>query len=464
MEVSRRRALALWTGALAATAGCAGLFDDQSDESTDDDASDNGTADDGGSGDDDGGEDDENGSDDRRDPSEILQFADSVSPEIQDRSLLALDRGLDLIDGEPPNTIEIRVLDIDPSEIDINYSGTTEIIATATHREEPPVGFPGELAFYSNGQVTLYSQRARDIAVELLIDELPVEPPADAFESYPDEPLIAHEFVHAIQFNEVDPGGGTSTDGSNAATSVLEGTADYVAGRYRGRCSAGTFDPCADRDIWFSATQVPLWGLYQRMPYINGAVLAHRIREREGWEGLWAAHESPPETAWAAMFSEAYLDSGITVQNPPLGQLNAQEWGRQTRDTLGVNALYEKLAYLGQVWPTDEEAQLSGSITEETLLTELYRTELLRGWRGDTFEGYRHESTDEIAYRWAVQFDSETSAEAFADAIATGYSDRGSRNGDRWSLPGSAAAVDREGSRVHLTGAPTAEDLALFRA
>jgi hypothetical protein len=396
----------------------------------------------------------------------VLQFAESVSPEIRERTERALARAQAVAGETIEDEVTFRVIDLDLESLAPTFSGTESIIAKATHREEPPAGFPGEFGRYSAGSedIWLLSPQTVDQLVDLLEEETPVDLSEFSFEGFPDGPIIAHELAHAIQYDvaAVERGGPAEDDWQGGQT-VVEGTAEYVAGIYRAHCNDGTFEDCRPLEYWVSATQTPLWGLYQRLPYINGMVLAHRILSRHGWENLWSYHEDSPKTAWAGMFPETYLDSGITITMPTQPSLDTDSWNRVESDRLGVTALYEKLAYLGAVSPTDSEAQLEGSITELAAIKSMYRTALLEEWRGDEFRGYERGNYEEIAYRWRVNFRSKRASSEFVTAVAAGYDRRGSPEGATWNLDGGAAAVDQDGSAVVLSWTPTASALEQIR-
>lgn len=388
----------------------------------------------------------------------ILRFGDRIGDETRERCRRALDRTRDITGAElaAPVRIEMR----DPVvRTELRPQSPFEIaVSKATHllSAPRPDRFPGSLGSYHVGERVIELTDVSQLDVESLTAQ---EATPDAtLENYPNEPHVAHELTHAVQHDVADRGGDARTvDGTNAGRSLTEGIATYVEGRYRANCVDGDYDPCVTLESFGRAVDVPLWMLPRRMPYVNGALFAHRVVENGGWGDLWDRYESPPDVSAAIMFPEEYLDTGIAYEADVAVPDEASDpWSRTGSTRLGVFPLYQKLFSLGVVSLDDPDAAVDDEAAATLDLPRVYRSEMLRGWRGDALVGY--EGADgAVGYRWETEWASADDAEQVVGTVAGAYDRRGQRHDVGWFLDEDVVTAFADGTTVTFAGGPTGD-------
>lgn len=488
--LTRRRALAV---ALAAsTAGCTTLGGDgadDGDEGSPDDSSgepdgtspdgsqdggETGDSDTGGDGESGGGDegtdgDGEDGDDEGAYP---LAFGDEVGEETRAKAKRALDRTREIVgeDLDDEVTIQFEEPGFLPVELLFPESGPLYYIGRMAHREGVPDEYFGAMGVYSGDTITLVDPAYSDELTPVLQELAPVEIPDDVLENYVGEGLIAHELTHAIQSDVVDFSlgmgyRGSSYDGRQAGRCVGEGTAEYVQGRYRTNCLRGEYDECEVVETWVNAERTPLWALHLQMWYINGMIYTYYVHEDGGWDALWDANASPPQTAWATMFPAEFVSNDIGPGELPPQETPPVGWQVSYEDRLGVNTLYEKLYRLEQVSPIDDDARVASDVTAATGAERMFRSELLRGWRNDRFTVYEHESDgDRFAAQWLIQLERSAGASSLASAFEVGYETVGTPSGDAWHYREDYFTVDSESETVELWIAGDTDALDTFGA
>lgn len=384
-----------------------------------------------------------------------LRFGDGVSDEVRERCERTLDRTRD-ITGESLNApVQIRM--DDPN---IRSGGPPEspfrvVTGKATHLlyVDRPDRIPGALGSYDSSDRVVELTDVSQLDVESLTAQEAV--PDIDLENYPNEPHIAHELTHALQHDTVDVRYRTdpTMDARSAGRSVVEGTATYVENRYRGSCAGGDYDPCVLRGSTLDPAELPLWILPRRMPYVNGTLFAYEAMERGGWERLWAEHESPPQTAAAVMFPAEYFDGGIEQRPVAVPDDASEKWTHFQETRLGVNSLYLKFAALGVVSPDDSDAVVADDVTDAVGLERVYRSDLLRGWEGDTLAAYT-DVDNRVAYRWRTAWAGESDARDIAAVVGDAYDDRGEPRDDGWRLDDDFVTLSRDGATVTFAGGP----------
>lgn len=467
-EIRRRRLLASLAGSLAVpVAGCLQLGDDDDSES---ERPDDGTGDEDTS---------SNGDEIPTDPAELLQFDDGVSEATQERAIRALERTSQMLGAQLDEPITVKLIDAGPLPVGPARTPFDSIIDQATHRKSPDFRVGG-FGRYTGRTRTL--RIADPVQLNRFIDENPealtdmfdghrdefgfdIDIPDDPFANYPDERLFAHEFMHAFQGDiprvphtaDLPP---ATRDGRMTEQAVKEGAADFVAQRYLTNCLDGSYDPCNEHMFWFSPEYTASWMIRDQVPYVNGAVLMYHIHDRGGWDAVWETHEDLPNTAWAAMFPEQYLEDGFEVVRGRV-ETTPEGWTVLDSSTLGVAYLYEKLAILRAVSITDEDAQLPPEIQEALSLPSMFRTSLLEGWRGDYFVGLETtDDADETGYCWVIEFATADRADAFAAAVDGGYQRFGEEAGAFVHVDGGLRAVEQTDTTVTLGMAPDEDALA----
>ncbi|MCU4925663.1 hypothetical protein OB905_06640 [Halobacteria archaeon AArc-dxtr1] len=278
-----------------------------------------------------------------------------------------------------------------------------------------------------------------------------------------DDALVAHELFHAIQDDVIGSltSQDSTSDGSAAANSILEGAATYVECWYDQRCLDGAYDPCTTlpHPALDEVPLVQLAGVHQA--YTTGAHFVHEVYERDGWEGVWEVHRSVPESTRSIMDPEQFFAGELSPVSIPVPFSETDDWTIFEEDRLGVYPLYTKLLSLDVVSLDDPAARAAPSLTERTGFEHVYRTELLADWRSDTFVGYTNfdlegeiADPDGLAYAWTVEWKTEADATTIASAVEDAYDDRGSADGERWQLDGDVVGVGRDETRVTFTMAP----------
>lgn len=402
-------------------------------------------------------------------PSRRLRFGDDVPAQVRARAERALDRVEKMLDEELVEPVHVRFGP--PRERDAARSMTRfgRVTARAVHREPAPRSVPFPLGTHHGGEestITLTDPSELDVE-ELARAVGGGDEVRELLEAYPPESHIAHELAHAFQRQLVDRVPATGPhDVERARQSIREGAAQYVESRYRASCASGVYDPCHAPATESPVVELaPNWALPTVIPYVNGAVLTAWLYRRGSWDAVWNSHESPPTTAWAAMFPGRYVTDGIDTvavdpADPPDGWLaldpgrNYGTYPDSHEGRMGVNALYEKLANLDLV-ADDADAAVDPRVGQAMAVDRCFRTDLLADWRGDRLRGYAHvDDYDRLGYRWQVAFASETAARALARATATAYDRRGSRRDAGWRLNGRLVDVHRDGNRITFLMAP----------
>ncbi|MFC6974456.1 hypothetical protein ACFQL1_06895 [Halomicroarcula sp. GCM10025709] len=275
--------------------------------------------------------------------------------------------------------------------------------------------------------------------------------------SFPSDPFLAHELVHAIQHDATTVASLPDIpDALAARQGVVEGTAEYVEGRYRTACSEETFHPCTVRESALRIADVPLWLIPGRLPYINGSAFAHETLQRGGWDLLWEKTRTPPETAVEIMFPDIHYNGGFTLSQLSPHPSRSENWERSAIGQLGVNALYLKLRAHDIADPTDADAATDPDLTTETGIEHAFRHDLLREWRGDYMTTYISEN-NRIATHWTTSWADTQTAREITDAIVATYDQRARSDDIGWQVGNGFVTVDRTDTTVEFAYAPSQE-------
>lgn len=491
MTLSRREVLAI--SAVAGVAGCTSIGSDSDDDSADVEGDRTGEETEN-----EGSEQDDGRADIGEESSTtLLIFDGDFTPELEKRAIRALNRTEELL-GKPLEdavTLELNTVDLSailgsasvnadsvgpgPSTASKSalvsgpgQSGGTpmeELIERATHREPmPDLGFAHFGVFYpTSRRIEISVPEDTENALALLRMHAPIDVPDDALEGYPDDSLFAHELTHAIQWDVVDSppsGSGHTPDHTEAKTSIMEGLAHWIVATYRANCVQGVYDDCSIPGYWLTVEATPSFQIPGRIPYTNGSILTQYLLDSGGWDAVWEAHREPPETAWVAMFPEEYVETGgFEVQSAGWDGHPPDGWITIGTERLGVNRLYEKLFQLDVVSNPPDDGRLADAITDELLHEYMFRSELLRGWRGDELTGFHRMSDGRLGYQWEIQMATTEDALALADAITDGYDGRGIELADGWELDDTVVDVESDDDSLSLVMAPDSDGLAAMR-
>jgi len=377
-----------------------------------------------------------------------LRFGDAVSEATRARCRRAARRTAAIVGREPD--APVRVVVATPDAADGPSDRMDRAVAAAKHvlNAERPDGVPAFSATYDRASRTV-AVAAPD-AVDRVAAAVAAADAPPAEDWFPPGPLLAHELTHAIQYDAVSsvaPADRTR-DGRTARRAVVEGTAEYVAHRYRAACDDGEYDPCQRSPVRpaRAATHGPSV-VDRALPYANGLHYVRDVAARGGWDAVWERHRSPPATALSVTYPDVAADGwpGPVEVAPPPDTPSA--WLEIGSDRLGVAALYVKLHALGVA----ETVAVAGDFRRDWA----YRTPPLRRWRGGRFTAYGHvDDLDRLAYVWETAWESETAAAELAATVERGYRKRGEERTAGWVLDESFHTVHRDGVRVTLRMAP----------
>lgn len=260
---------------------------------------------------------------------------------------------------------------------------------------------------------------------------------------------LVHELVHALQDQQFGLSlADQTTDSELARDALIEGEAEVITTEYSDRCGlvwACVSVPATETN----ESDIPLGiELVLFHPYAQGPQFVESIRERRGWSGIDAAHESPPETSTSIIHPDRSLEAPQDVPVPDRSDANWSRFGDPETDTLGEASIYAMLVH-NDVVSLDE--------------TEGYQHTFSDGWQGDTFVPYQRGET--LGYVWETAWASARDAEQFAFAYREVLDSRGAVSSDDgvFTVPeGSfdgAYRLTRENTTVRIVSAPTTDSL-----
>lgn len=260
---------------------------------------------------------------------------------------------------------------------------------------------------------------------------------------------LVHELVHALQDQQFGLSFPDQTaDAQLARDALIEGEAEVITTEYSDRC--GLVWSCLSLpQTDYNEPEIPL-GLELVLfhPYAQGPRFVDSVRERRGWAGIDAAHESPPETTTSVIHPDRSSDAPQDVTVPDRSNADWSRLGDPETDTLGEASIYAMFVHNDVV-----------SLNE----TEGYRHTFSDGWRGDTFVPYQRGETR--GYVWETAWASERDAEQFAFAYQAVLDSRGAVSSDDgvFTVPegpfDGAYRLTRENTTVRIVSGPTTDSL-----
>ena len=299
----------------------------------------------------------------------------------------------------------------------------------------------------------------------------------------PDSPTIdnatlVHELVHALQDQDGDLGERISTtetqDAGLATDGVVEGEANYIEQRYTSRC--GVEWECVETPSSGGGPgQPPNLGILLTLlqPYSDGPVYIDWLIERGGWDAVEAAFESPPQS------TEQIIH--LTDEEPvPIEYTDRARNGWETfpnqgeggSDTVGEASMYVMFWYQARTAGARTVSPQSVVQTANQYDIYNYDAEPSAGWGNDRVFPYERGSGEEAQYGyvWVTEWDTEEDADEFVEAygeilVAQGVAEFDGEG--QYVVPSGEFAdafrIDRQGTRVTIVNAPTAEDLSDVR-
>lgn len=260
---------------------------------------------------------------------------------------------------------------------------------------------------------------------------------------------LVHELVHALQDQQFGMSLADETaDADLARDALIEGEAEVIRAEYNDRC--GLVWRCVSvPSAETNQSDTPLGvELVLFHPYAQGPRFVEFIRDRRGWPGIDAAHESYPNSTATVIHPDRYPEAPQTVHVPDKSAANWSRLDDPETDTLGEAAIYAMLVH-NDVISLDE--------------TDGYSHTFSDGWEGDAFVPYQQGA--DIGYVWESAWDSPKDAEQFAFAYREVLDNRGavSTGDDVFRIQdgpfAGAYRLTRENTTVRIVSTPTVDTL-----
>ena len=286
----------------------------------------------------------------------------------------------------------------------------------------------------------------------------------------PDSPTIdngtlVHELTHALQDQQGRLSTARPTDATQdadlAANGLIEGEANYVERRYAERCGTEwdcAAPPASDGGGGGNPNLGILLTILQ--PYSDGPVYVNSIREREGWDGVSQAFDSPPVSTEQTI--HVTDDEPVPIEYTDRatdGWRTFPDEGQDGSDTVGEASIYVMFWYQARTVGANTIDPRALAQTDSPLDTYNYEAEPSAGWGNDRVFPYRNSARAEGGYVWVTEWDTPEDARQFRrahEAILRAH-DAEQRNGT-WVIPegeyADAFRVTRDGTRVTVVNGP----------
>ncbi|WP_440988643.1 hypothetical protein [Haloarchaeobius baliensis] len=237
------------------------------------------------------------------------------------------------------------------------------------------------------------------------------------------EVVLAHEFVHVVQFqrNQVSAVrrnvGDTSTDARWTARSIVEGVAVWTETRYVE--SYGLDAPTGGERTTTLYTEATPGTPFRhgQAAYLFGYEYVRN--ESSGLDRVDGLYERPPTT------SEQVLH-GLDPGSEPSAEL------------------YVRTIAEGNTWRGSASDTLGEAYTRVVLENGVAVPEAVdaaAGWGNDRLVTYRERPTANASFVWVTRWDTAADATEFRDAMNATFDADGDRTGDRWRLDGDVRAT-----------------------
>jgi heme-degrading monooxygenase HmoA len=280
-----------------------------------------------------------------------------------------------------------------------------------------------------------------------------------------DNATLVHELTHALQDQQgrlasARPADATQ-DADLAANGLVEGEANFVERRYTERCGA-EWDCVASPRGNGGSGEPPNLGILLTVlqPYSDGPVYVNSIREREGWDGVSGAFDSPPTSTEQTIHltDEAPVPIEYTDRATD-GWRTFSDEGQNGSDTVGEASIYVMFWYQAREVGADTVPPGALTRTDSPLDMYNYDAEPSAGWGNDRVFPYHNADRDEGGYVWVTEWDTPEDAREFRrahEAILRAH-DAETQNGT-WTIPEGeytdAFRVTRDGTRVTIVNGP----------
>jgi len=299
----------------------------------------------------------------------------------------------------------------------------------------------------------------------------------------PDSPTIdnatlVHELTHALQDQQGDLGEqitSTETQDAGLATDgVVEGEANYIETRYTQRCGAEWQCVETPSDGPSGTQEPPNLGILLTLlqPYSDGPVYVDWLRQQGGWAAVNDAFENPPESTEQVIHMTDEEPIPIEYEDRARnGWETFPDQGEAGSDTVGEASMYVMFWY--QARTAGARTINPRSVVQTTSPLDMYNYDAQpsAGWGNDrVFPYYKGSVSDgQYGYVWVTEWDTERDAAQFHNAYRAilDAHDAQSQGDNTYVIPSGEYAdafrIDREGTRVTIVNAPTAEQLSEIR-
>jgi hypothetical protein len=237
------------------------------------------------------------------------------------------------------------------------------------------------------------------------------------------EVVLAHEFVHVVQFQRDQVSavrrnvGGTSTDARWTARSIVEGVAVWTETRYVE--TYGLDAPTGGERTTTLYTEATPGTPFRhgQAAYLFGYDYVRN--QSPGLDRVEGLYERPPTTSEQVLHG---LDPGT---EPPT--------------ELYVRTIAEGTTWRGSA--TDTLGEAYARVVLENGVSVPESVDAAAGWGNDRLVTYRERPTANASFVWVTRWDTAADATEFRDAMNATFDAGGDRTGDRWRLDGDVRAT-----------------------
>jgi len=299
------------------------------------------------------------------------------------------------------------------------------------------------------------------------------------------ESTLVHELTHGMQdqYHDLTAGRyvGATQDSDLAVDGLIEGEAVYIEERYTERCGA-EWQCLTPPESGGSGAPSFNIGILQTVlqPYADGPFYVERLLDTGGWDAVDSAMDDPPSSTAAVIhrdpgYETAAVEFEDTATNGWRTYLDRGVNGAETAGEASMFVMfwYQSFADSPQAPVLDPTASARQNVrlhlrTDEQLQTRRaynYAHPATTGWAGDKLYPYRDDTGDatQNGYVWATAWQTPTDAAEFEAAyhrLLSAHDATRQTDGTRVITSGGfqgAYGVERDGTRVTIVHAPTAE-------
>jgi hypothetical protein len=245
--------------------------------------------------------------------------------------------------------------------------------------------------------------------------------------------VLAHEYTHIMQFENLVQRDIHTEDELRARTAFIEGEADLVADLYMADVMNEEFifhvpSPSETRPEGVDGG----WALDRvfEFPYVYGERFVYQIYLKEGWDGVNRVHKHPPSSSAQILYPDRYFAGLEPMSSVNPGPVRSG-WSIYFTDRMGMYFMRTLLL---------QELPLS-AVDDASF-----------GWLGDNVTLYLNHNTYLLFWR-SVWID-ELSASAFEEALHASFEKMGGvkTRETLWNFGGILITVERTGHVVLLIG------------